>query len=84
MVLAEILGPDLLIILVIGVLLFGSSRLPKLARSLGQAKSEFERGINSAHEDAAVAPDPDEQVTMTRGELDALIAERQRGSGQSL
>ena len=45
MVLAEILGPDLLIILVIVALLFGSSQLPKLARSLGSAKAEFEKGI---------------------------------------
>jgi len=44
-VLAEILGPDLLILLVVVALLFGSSQLPKLARSLGSAKSEFERGL---------------------------------------
>jgi TatA/E family protein of Tat protein translocase len=34
-------APELLIILVIGLLVFGSSRLPKLARSLGQASKEF-------------------------------------------
>ena len=45
MVLAEILGPDMLILLVVVALLFGSSQLPKLARSLGSAKSEFERGL---------------------------------------
>jgi sec-independent protein translocase protein TatA len=42
---AEILGPDLLVILVVVALLFGSSQLPKLARSLGSAKAEFERGL---------------------------------------
>jgi sec-independent protein translocase protein TatA len=36
--------PELLIILVVVLLLFGASRLPKLARSLGEAKREFERG----------------------------------------
>jgi len=35
---------ELLIILAIVVLVFGSTRLPKLARSLGQAKREFEEG----------------------------------------
>jgi len=50
MVLAEILGPDLLIILVIVGLLFGSSQLPKLARSLGSAKAEFEKGIREGEE----------------------------------
>lgn len=36
---------ELLIILVIVLLVFGSSRLPKLARSLGQAQKEFKSGV---------------------------------------
>ncbi len=41
------LGPtELIIILVIVLLLFGSTKLPKLARSLGQAKKEFEAGTD--------------------------------------
>ena len=35
---------ELLIVLVIVLLLFGSAKLPKLARSLGTAKREFEQG----------------------------------------
>jgi sec-independent protein translocase protein TatA len=42
---AEIFGPDILIVLVVIALLFGGSQLPKLARSLGSAKGEFEKGI---------------------------------------
>ena len=39
------LGPtELIVILVIVLLLFGGAKLPKLARSLGQAKNEFEAG----------------------------------------
>ncbi len=45
---AEIIGPEILFVLVIAALLFGSSRLPKLARSLGSAKAEFEKGIAEA------------------------------------
>lgn len=37
-------GPELLIVLVIVVLLFGANKLPKLARSSGQAMGEFKRG----------------------------------------
>ena len=37
---------ELLIVLVVLVLFFGSSRLPKLARSLGQAQKEFKKGVN--------------------------------------
>ena len=39
-------GPtELLIVLAIVLLLFGSTRLPKLARSLGQASKEFKTGV---------------------------------------
>jgi sec-independent protein translocase protein TatA len=48
-VLGEIIGPDLLIVLAIVALLFGSSQLPKLARSLGSAKSQFEAGLRESH-----------------------------------
>lgn len=37
--------PELLIILLVVLLLFGAARLPKLARSLGEAKREFESGV---------------------------------------
>lgn len=76
---AEIIGPDLLIILVIVAMLFGSSRLPKLARSLGSAKAEFEKGIAEGASDAARAPagPSEEKVTLTRAELEAMIAERE-------
>ncbi len=55
-VLANIIGPELLIVLAIGLVLFGSSRLPELARSLGSAKHEFEHGLR--HDEPA-----DEDVT---------------------
>lgn len=38
-------APELLIILVVILLIFGSTKLPKLARSLGQAQNEFKKGI---------------------------------------
>ncbi|MGI9033199.1 MAG: Sec-independent protein translocase subunit TatA/TatB [Acidimicrobiales bacterium] len=72
--LAEILGPDLLIVLLIAIVLFGGSQLPKLARSLGSAKSEFEKGLG----DVTHPTKPqDEPVTMTRAELDTMLAERE-------
>ncbi len=78
-VVAEILGPDILIILVVVALLFGSSRLPKLARSLGSAKAEFEKGIAEGVNGVSPVPDtpPGESMTLTRGELSAMIAERE-------
>jgi sec-independent protein translocase protein TatA len=37
-------GPELVIILLIAVLLFGANKIPKLARATGQAMGEFQRG----------------------------------------
>ncbi|MDQ2827312.1 MAG: twin-arginine translocase TatA/TatE family subunit [Actinomycetota bacterium] len=75
---AEIIGPDILIILAIVALFFGSTRLPKLARSLGSAKSEFEKGIAEGTSGASSAPvAPSESVTLSTSELNALIAERE-------
>jgi sec-independent protein translocase protein TatA len=40
------LGPsELIIVLVIVLVLFGGAKLPSLARSLGQAKREFQAGL---------------------------------------
>jgi sec-independent protein translocase protein TatA len=40
------IGPlELLIVLGIALLLFGGARLPKLARSMGQASKEFRKGV---------------------------------------
>jgi sec-independent protein translocase protein TatA len=36
-------GPEILWVLLILVLLFGAKKLPKLARGLGQAQSEFKK-----------------------------------------
>lgn len=38
-------GPEMLIVLAVLLLLFGTSKLPKLARSLGSAQGEFRKGM---------------------------------------
>ena len=42
-------------ILVIALLVFGGSKLPQLARSMGQAKSEFRKGEHEATLDEKLA-----------------------------
>ena len=55
--LAEIFGLDaVVVVIVVVVVLFGSAAIPKLARSLGSAQSEFKKGMTegkSESEDAA-------------------------------
>lgn len=55
-------GPELLIILFVIVLLFGGAKLPKLARSLGRAQTEFKQGLN---EGAGPAPEVGEGSAAT-------------------
>ena len=47
--LGDIFGVDGIIVLVIGlVVLFGGAAIPKLARNLGSAKHEFEKGLKES------------------------------------
>ncbi len=50
---AFIEGPDLIVVLVIVLVLFGGAKLPQLARSLGEAKKELDKGL---HEEPPAAP----------------------------
>lgn len=41
---------EIVVIVVIVLVLFGASAIPKFAKSLGQAKSEFEKGLKDGEE----------------------------------
>jgi sec-independent protein translocase protein TatA len=57
-------GPELIIILVVVLVLFGGSQLPKLAKNLGKAQKEFKEGMGegattpTASGTAATLPPP--------------------------
>ncbi len=44
--------PELLIILLVILLLFGSSKIPQLMRSMGSGISQFKKGIKEGEKDA--------------------------------
>lgn len=46
--------PEILLLVLIVLLLFGAARLPRLARSLREAKDEFQKG--SSEEEKAETP----------------------------
>ena len=49
----EIFGMDaMIVVIVLVVLLFGGAAIPKLARNLGSAKNEFEKGQETSKRDA--------------------------------
>ena len=85
-------APELIIILLVVLLLFGGAKLPKLARSLGQAQKEFKAGMDDSDktDKSEKAEKPEKQdkpevaasaggemVTMTKADLEAFIAERE-------
>lgn len=43
--------PEILLILVIALLIFGAAKLPEIGRSLGKALSEFKKGTQDFTED---------------------------------
>ncbi|MBC8031319.1 MAG: twin-arginine translocase TatA/TatE family subunit [Pyrinomonadaceae bacterium] len=44
--------PELIVIAVVIFLLFGATRLPQLAKSLGQSKRAFKEGLDEAEREA--------------------------------
>ncbi len=50
----DIGAPELIIVLLVVLLLFGASRLPKLARSMGQASKEFKQGMKEGYKEQPV------------------------------
>jgi sec-independent protein translocase protein TatA len=50
-VLGEIVGWEFLLVIAVAALLFGSSQIPKLAKSVGQASKEFRKGLEEGDSD---------------------------------
>ncbi|MGC8463867.1 MAG: twin-arginine translocase TatA/TatE family subunit [Acidimicrobiales bacterium] len=53
---ADIFGVDgIIVLLVVVLVLFGSTQIPKLARSLGSAQREFKKGLEEGAAEPGVA-----------------------------
>ena len=52
--------PELLVIFVVVLMLFGSKRLPELARGLGKGLREFKKAANDIRNELDTAPLQDE------------------------
>ncbi|CAB5018190.1 MAG: twin-arginine translocase TatA/TatE family subunit [Actinobacteria bacterium] len=44
-------GPELIIVAVVVLVLFGGTQLPKFAKNLGQAQKEFKKGLADGQSD---------------------------------
>jgi sec-independent protein translocase protein TatA len=57
------MGPEWIIVIVVILVLFGGSQLPKLARGLGSAQKEFKKGLEEG-----AADDADEKAKKPKAE----------------
>ena len=81
----QILGlrtPELMLIVVAIFLLFGASRLPQLARSLGQSRKAFKEALREGEqEETAPAAEPPKLITRNAAASlsdEEILAEMQR------
>ncbi len=58
--------PELIIILILVLLVFGGAKLPKLARSLGQAQREFKDGLADSAEEGESSSSGDSSKTVNK------------------
>ena len=82
LMLFEILGNPTIIILVVAAifLLFGGSKLPQLAKALGQSKKAFKEGMDDAeHEDKTKS---DSHAKLDSVDDEALFEEARRRAQQ--
>jgi len=65
-------APELIIIALVVLLLFGATRLPKLGKSMGQSISGFKQGLREGEDDEIVkvqATAEPEKVVETKAEI---------------
>ncbi len=63
-----VFGPELIIlVIVIGVLIFGVKKIPELAKTFGKAKGEFEKGKIEA----------DKELKDFKGEIDNITKDKE-------
>lgn len=74
---------EIILIVAVLFLLFGASRLPQLAKSLGQSRKAFKEGMREAEEEEAAerakvtsAPQTPQITQVTDAELEAELAKR--------
>ena len=60
-------GMEMMVILLIAVLLFGANKIPKLARSTGEAMGEFKKGRQEIEEELQEAQSEVDPTTETDG-----------------
>ena len=59
--------PELIVLLVVLLLIFGPKRLPEMGRSLGKGMREFKDSISGKDDEPAELPPPQEETPVPAG-----------------
>ena len=71
-----VIGPEIIIlIVVVGVLIFGAKKIPQLAKTFGKAKGEFEKGKIEA--DKELKDFKDEIDNVAKNETDNVTKDKE-------
>jgi sec-independent protein translocase protein TatA len=76
--------PELIILLLVLLLVFGAKRLPEMGRSLGKGMREFKDSVSGIEEAVTTTPPaPTSTTTPTRVELPSATPAHDTPSGES-
>ena len=71
-----LVGPDLVVILVIALIVFGPKRLPELANTIGKALGEFKKTTDEMKESIGIKDLQETRNNYTRIDLFTDLAEK--------
>ena len=69
-------GPELIVILVVALLVFGPKKLPEMGRSIGKTVTEFRKGISE------MSKEKEEELKTTPSPLNYEAIERENASNR--
>jgi sec-independent protein translocase protein TatA len=76
-------GMEMVVILLIAVLLFGANKIPKLARSTGEAMGEFQKGRQEVEKELEEMQEPTSIEGESSDSDDSLNLDSEESSGGS-
>jgi|SRR5436190_23283246 len=75
-------GPDLIVILLIVLVLFGAKKLPELARGMGQAVKEFQKAKDEFNDELHKAGKSETETATAKPEVKPAQSTVPRGESQ--
>ncbi len=72
--------PEIGLLVILVLVLFGGSQLPKLAKNLGKAQQEFKKGLDTGAKEAEIESESDADKLKRLAEIDKAASEAKQAS----